>query len=75
LRGENKVDNISAYDKYSASMNCPHCNKPIPADQIAAHLGSIGGKKSKRKITSEQQRKMQAARNESLRNKINNNTK
>jgi len=48
-------------------MNCPHCNEPIKADQIAAHLGSLGGKKSKRKITSDQQAKMQAKRNESFR--------
>jgi|694.fasta_scaffold07272_7 hypothetical protein len=50
-------------------MNCPHCNEPIKADQIAAHLGSLGGKKSKRKITSDQQAKMQAKRNESYKKK------
>ncbi len=43
-------------------MKCPHCNKQIPNEQIAKALASKGGAKSKRKITPEQQAKMQKAR-------------
>ncbi len=46
-------------------MNCPHCDKDIPDHLTAAHFASIGGRKSKRKITPEQQRVMQAKRKES----------
>ena len=47
-------------------MICPHCNEEIDDSLIAKHLaskgGKSGGKKSKRKITPEQQAKMQEAR-------------
>ena len=43
-------------------MNCPHCRKLIDDKLIARYLASTGGKKSKRKITPEQQATMQAAR-------------
>ena len=43
-------------------MICPHCNIDIDNKTIAKHLASSGGKKSKRKITPEQQATMQAAR-------------
>ena len=43
-------------------MRCPHCNKEIPNEQIAKALASKGGSKSRRKISPEQQAKMQAAR-------------
>ena len=43
-------------------MRCPHCDKDIPDTEIAKHLASKGGSKSKRTITPEQQRKMQAAK-------------
>jgi hypothetical protein len=43
-------------------MICPHCKKDIPEKEIAKHFASNGGKKSKRKITPEQQAMMQAAR-------------
>lgn len=43
-------------------MNCPYCQKQIPDTDLARHLASKGGSKSKRKITPAQQRKMQAAR-------------
>ena len=42
-------------------MNCPHCNQEIPNKDLAKHFASIGGKKSKRTITPEQQRRMQEA--------------
>lgn len=45
-------------------MKCPSCNNewsPDPKD-MAKELGKIGGAKSKRKITAEQQAKMQEAR-------------
>lgn len=42
-------------------MKCPHCNKPIKNP-----IASAGGKASKRKITPEQQAKMQAARKKKL---------
>jgi hypothetical protein len=43
-------------------MICPHCKKNIPESVVAAHLGAKGGSKSKRTITLEQQRQMQAAK-------------
>jgi hypothetical protein len=43
-------------------MNCPHCNHHITDETIAAHMGKKGGARSKRKITPEQQAKMQEAR-------------
>lgn len=43
-------------------MKCPHCHQTISDELIAKHLASKGGKKSVRKITPEQQAKMQAAR-------------
>lgn len=43
-------------------MICPHCKKEIPDEQIAKHFASKGGSKSKRRITPEQQQKMQEAR-------------
>jgi len=43
----------------SNTMKCPHCNK-----EFTDPGRSKGGKTSKRKITQEQQQKMQAARKE-----------
>ena len=43
-------------------ITCPNCNHAHEVD-AAAKLGAAGGKKSRRKITPEQQRIMQAARN------------
>lgn len=43
-------------------MICPHCNKNIPDSTVAKHLASKGGKASKRTITPDQQRMMQAAK-------------
>lgn len=43
-------------------MICPHCKKNIPDEAIAKHLAAKGGKASKRKITPEQQAKLQQAR-------------
>ena len=43
-------------------MKCPHCQTEIADTRIAAHFASIGGKKSKRAITKEQQQKMQESR-------------
>jgi len=43
-------------------MNCPHCNKKISDELIAKYFASKGDSKSKRKITPEQQAKMQKAR-------------
>jgi len=43
-------------------MKCPHCLKPINNELIAKAFASMGGSKSKRKITPEQQAKMQLAR-------------
>jgi hypothetical protein len=40
-------------------INCPHCGNGISP---AAILGKEGGKKSRRKITPEQQAMMQAAK-------------
>ena len=48
---------VSANDK--TSVACPKCNKPLTCAHCA---GSSGGKKSRRKITPEQQAKMQQAR-------------
>lgn len=47
-----------------AAMRCPHCQKDIPDTEVAKHLASKGGKKSRREITPEQQAKMQQARKE-----------
>ncbi len=43
-------------------MKCPHCDQGIDEGLLKKHFSSIGGKNSKRKITSEQQAKMQAGR-------------
>jgi len=45
-------------------MRCPNCNIEFTPDPkaLAKHLGARGGAKSKRKITAEQQAKMQEAR-------------
>jgi hypothetical protein len=51
-------------------MNCPHCNQPIPPAELNRHFASHGGKSSKRKITPEQQRVMQAARNAAMQRRI-----
>lgn len=32
-------------------MKCPHCKKNISEKEVAAHLGSIGGKASKGKTS------------------------
>jgi hypothetical protein len=51
-------------------MNCPHCKKEIPDEHAARHIGAKGGKASRRKITPEQQRMMQAARNAAMQRRI-----
>jgi len=43
-------------------MKCPHCNGEISDTEAARYIASKGGSKSKRRITPEQQAKMQAAR-------------
>jgi hypothetical protein len=43
-------------------MICPHCQQDIPDSAVAKHLAAKGGRKSRRKITPEQQAKLQAAR-------------
>lgn len=43
-------------------MICPHCKNEIDDSEIAKHLASKGGKKSKRTITLDQQALMQTAR-------------
>ncbi|WP_340152150.1 hypothetical protein [uncultured Sneathiella sp.] len=43
-------------------MICPHCQKDISDKTVAKHLAAKGGVKGKRKITPEQQAKMQAAK-------------
>ncbi len=45
-------------------MKCPLCLKEISDRIIAAYLASKGGSRSKRVITSKQQKKMQRGRNE-----------
>ena len=45
-------------------MKCPHCRKELPDADIARHLAAKGGRKSRRVITPDQQRAMQAARAE-----------
>tara|TARA_R110000803_G_scaffold175898_1_gene238468 strand:- start:1285 stop:1443 length:159 start_codon:yes stop_codon:yes gene_type:complete len=49
-------------------MICPHCQKDIPAATVAKHFAARGGSKGKRKITPEQQAKMQAARKAKTKN-------
>lgn len=49
-------------------MKCPHCNK-----EIKNPIAQAGGFKSRRKITPEQQKKMQEARKK--KNAISNNTR
>ncbi len=39
-------------------MKCPYCNQEISDPLISRHLGSRGGKKSRRTLTSEQARDM-----------------
>jgi hypothetical protein len=43
-------------------MKCPKCGTKISDKLIARHLASKGGTHSKRVITPDQQKKMQAAR-------------
>jgi len=43
-------------------MKCPKCGKEIPDDELAKHLAAKGGRKSKRTISAEDQKKMQDAR-------------
>lgn len=45
-----------------ATIPCPHCGGSIKIKSVASLMGTRGGQKSKRKITPEQQRKMQEAR-------------
>ena len=47
-------------------MNCPWCSEPIPETLLKKWWASLGGRSSKREITSEQQAKMQAGRKASL---------
>ena len=50
-------------------MKCPHCKKDIPDSEVAKHLASKGGSKSRRTITPQQQRKMQEGRNQKRKDK------
>ena len=43
-------------------MICPHCGKKIDPKMIARHFASIGGRKSKRALTSEEAKRMVAIR-------------
>jgi len=45
-------------------MKCPHCGKNISDKQIAKHLASKGGQKSRRTLTKEQAQEMVRAREE-----------
>lgn len=47
-------------------MICPHCQKDIPDATVAKHLAAKGGRKSRRTITPEQQKKLQAAKRAKL---------
>ncbi len=51
-------------------MKCPYCGKEISSQEIGKHLGSIGGKKSKRVLTPEQARKMVEAREKKRKERI-----
>lgn len=39
-------------------MKCPYCNQEIKQALLAAALGMVGGRKSKRVLTTEQARNM-----------------
>ncbi len=39
-------------------MKCPKCNYEIPTSAAAAEMGRKGGKKSRRKLTSAEARRM-----------------
>ena len=39
-------------------MNCPHCDREIPDEEIARHLAAKGGRRSKRVLTSKAARAM-----------------
>ena len=56
-------------------MTCPHCQKEIPDTDIAKHFASIGGRKSKRTITPEQQARLQQAGKQARERRKNNLTK
>lgn len=43
-------------------MNCPKCGNTISDKEIAKHLASKGGKKSRRSLSPEDARKMVEAR-------------
>ena len=43
-------------------MKCPHCEKEIDDKLIGKHLASKGGKKSSRKLSSEDAKSMVAKR-------------
>ena len=43
-------------------MDCPNCGKEIPPTLITSEAGRLGGKKSKREITPDQQKKMYEGR-------------
>ncbi len=45
-------------------MKCPHCGKNISDKEIAKHLASKGGRKSKRTLTKEQAQEMVRKREE-----------
>lgn len=49
--------------KKRENMKCPNCKTEIDDKEISHYMASKGGKKSKRKITPDQQAEMQAARN------------
>ena len=39
-------------------FTCPHCGKKIENSKLSKHLGSLGGKRSKRKLSSQDARAM-----------------
>lgn len=51
-------------------MICPHCGKEIDHKMIARHFASIGGRKSKRKLTSEEAKRMVAIREKNRKEKL-----
>ena len=41
-------------------MKCPHCQKKIDDKTLLAHAGAAGGRKSRRKLSPEDAKRMQA---------------
>ena len=50
-------------------MKCPHCNKDIKESLILQEAARIGGRRSKRKLTSEEAREMAKKSHESRKTK------